>query len=75
MPDEIVAPVEKGHIIGKVKVYLDGVFFHEENIVSKESIAKLGYLEKMIKKQIINFEISIYEYINFSLRAFFICHQ
>ncbi len=50
MPDEIVAPVEKGHIIGKVKVYLDGVFFHEENIVSKESIAKLGYLEKMIKK-------------------------
>jgi len=51
MPDEIVAPVEKGHIIGKVKVYLDGVFFHEENIVSKESIAKLGYLEKMIKNK------------------------
>ncbi len=50
VPDEIVAPIEKGNIIGKAKVYLDGVLIHEECIIAKESVPELGYFEKIIKK-------------------------
>ncbi len=49
LPDEIIAPIEKEQIIGKAKVYLDGVLIHEEDIVSKENIAKLSFFESLIK--------------------------
>ncbi|QQY80641.1 D-alanyl-D-alanine carboxypeptidase (penicillin-binding protein 5/6) [Keratinibaculum paraultunense] len=49
LPNEILAPIEKNQVIGKARVYLDGVLIHEEDIISKEAVAKLGFFESLIK--------------------------
>lgn len=52
LPDKIKAPIGKGDSIGKVKIYLDGIMIHEESIIAKENISKLGPIQKLIKELI-----------------------
>lgn len=43
LPENLEAPVEKGQVIGKVKVYLNGGEIGEYNIVAAESVEKMSF--------------------------------
>ncbi len=49
LPDVVEAPIKKGDFIGTVTVYLEGKLIHEEKLVAKESINRLGVIKKILK--------------------------
>ena len=50
LPDIIKAPIKKNEPIGNVAVYLDGKLIHEEKLITRENINKLGPINKILKK-------------------------
>ncbi len=49
LADTLKAPITKGEDIGNINVYLDGKLIHEEKLIAKERINKLGPIEKILK--------------------------
>ncbi|MCR2042647.1 D-alanyl-D-alanine carboxypeptidase family protein [Anaerosalibacter massiliensis] len=49
LPENIEAAVNKGDIIGKISVYLDGELIYTSNLIAKEEIKGIGFLKKLKK--------------------------
>lgn len=45
IPNECIAPLEVGQIVGSVKYYLDGVYIGESKLFAEEEARALGFIE------------------------------
>lgn len=52
--NNIDAPITKDHVFGYVEVYLDGVLIKKDNLISKYSINKKSFLNRLLDKAIPN---------------------
>lgn len=49
LPEKISAPVKEGDVVGKIIFEINGQSFGETNIIAKESVGKISYLEIFIR--------------------------
>ncbi len=50
LPRTVSAPIKEGEKLGQIKVYLNGIMIHKEDIVSKENIDKIGFVRRFFNK-------------------------
>ena len=48
--DEVMAPIVKNQVLGKIEVYLEGVLIKEDKLVAKENIDKKSMLQNILDK-------------------------
>jgi D-alanyl-D-alanine carboxypeptidase (penicillin-binding protein 5/6) len=47
-PTILEAPIEKGEVLGSIQTYLDGQLIRKDNLIVKESIDKISFIDKII---------------------------
>ncbi len=50
LPNRITPPVRKGDYVGNIVVYLDGRIIHEDSLISKDTVSRLGPIKRIINK-------------------------
>jgi len=46
----VSAPVRKGQKLGQIKVYLNGIMIHKEEIVSNEDVDKIWFIKRFFNR-------------------------
>ena len=48
--EDIELPINKGDVVGSVSVYLEGKLISRENLISKDTIEKQGFISRMLNR-------------------------
>ena len=46
---DLELPIEKGHVVGTIETYLNGVSINKDNLISANKVNKMSLLDRLLK--------------------------